>query len=80
VLKTPHLKAGVVTKLIHVPRSWADPLYDIAMIKEHESWYLECYVRSLYMSGSLRAVARELITYNLDLVGVQRNRWDRGGI
>jgi hypothetical protein len=32
------------------------------------------------MSGSLRVVARELTTYNLDLVGVQRDKWDRGGI
>jgi hypothetical protein len=33
-------------------------------------------VRSLYMSGSLKTVARELGKYKLDLVGVQV-RWDK---
>jgi hypothetical protein len=36
-------------------------------------------VRSLYRSGSLRTVVRELARYKLDLVGVQEVRWDRGG-
>jgi exonuclease III len=36
-------------------------------------------VRSLYTSGSLKAVARELRKYKLDLVGVQEVRWDKGG-
>jgi exonuclease III len=36
-------------------------------------------VRSLYRSGSLKAVARELGKYKLDLVGVQEVRWDKGG-
>jgi exonuclease III len=36
-------------------------------------------VRSLYMSGSLMAVARELTRYKLDLVGVQEVRWEKGG-
>ena len=31
------------------------------------------------MIGSLTAAARELVRYNLDLVGVQEVRWDRGG-
>jgi exonuclease III len=35
-------------------------------------------VRSLYRSGSLKAVARGLETYKLDLVGVQEVRWDKG--
>jgi hypothetical protein len=35
-------------------------------------------VRSLYRSGSLKTVARELGKYKLDLVGVQV-RWDKGG-
>jgi len=35
-------------------------------------------VRSLYSSGSVRAVARELARYKLDLVGVQEVRWDKG--
>jgi mRNA deadenylase 3'-5' endonuclease subunit Ccr4 len=36
-------------------------------------------VRSLYRSGSLKMVARELGKYKLDLVGVQEVRWDKGG-
>jgi exonuclease III len=36
-------------------------------------------VMSLYTSGSLTTVARELARYKLDLVGVQEVRWDRGG-
>jgi exonuclease III len=36
-------------------------------------------VRSLYMSGSLKTVAREIGKYKLNLVGVQEVRWDKGG-
>jgi len=36
-------------------------------------------VRSLYRAGSLKAAARELTRYKLDLVGVQEVRWDKGG-
>jgi len=32
----------------------------------------------MYRSGSLTAVARELARYKLDLVGVQKFRWDKG--
>jgi hypothetical protein len=35
-------------------------------------------VRSLYRSGSLKTVARELGEYELDLVGVQEVRWNKG--
>jgi len=38
-----------------------------------------CNVRSLYRAGSLKAPARELVTYQLDVVGVQEVRWDKGG-
>jgi exonuclease III len=36
-------------------------------------------VRSLYRAGSLKVVARELVRYKLDVVGVQEVRWDKGG-
>jgi hypothetical protein len=36
-------------------------------------------VRSLYRVGSLMAVSRELLRYELDLVGVQEVRWEGGG-
>jgi len=36
-------------------------------------------VWSLYRAGSLKAAARELARYKLDVVGVQEVRWDKGG-
>ena len=36
-------------------------------------------VRSLYRAGSLKAAARELARYKLDVVGVQEVRWDKAG-
>jgi hypothetical protein len=36
-------------------------------------------VRSLYRVGSLIAAASELARYKLDLVGVQKVRWDKEG-
>jgi hypothetical protein len=36
-------------------------------------------VRSMYKSGSLMTVVRELAKYKLDLVGVQEVRWDKEG-
>jgi hypothetical protein len=36
-------------------------------------------VRSLYRAGSLMAAARELDRYKLDLVGMQKVRWDKEG-
>jgi len=36
-------------------------------------------VRSLYRAGSLKAGAREVARYKLDLMGVQEVRWDKGG-
>jgi len=35
--------------------------------------------RSLNRAGSLKAAARELARYKLDVVGVQEVRWDKGG-
>jgi hypothetical protein len=39
-------------------------------------------VRSLYRAGCLTTAARELARYKLrvDLVGVQKIRWDKGGM
>jgi hypothetical protein len=36
-------------------------------------------VRSMYMAGSLRAIAEEVSKYKLDLVGAQEVRWYLGG-
>jgi hypothetical protein len=40
-------------------------------------WYWD--VRSLYRTHSLTAVAKEILKYKSDLLGVQEVRWDRGG-
>ena len=36
-------------------------------------------VKSFYRAGSLKAAARELARYKLDVVGVQEARWDKEG-
>jgi exonuclease III len=36
-------------------------------------------IRSLYRAGSFTAAARELARYKLDLVVMQKVRWDREG-
>ena len=41
--------------------------------------FLTWNARSLYRAGSLTAAARELARYKLDLVGLQKVRWDKGG-
>jgi hypothetical protein len=33
----------------------------------------------MYVSGSLKAVARELVSYGSDFVRVQEGRWDKRG-
>jgi hypothetical protein len=45
------------------------------MCKRFQTWN----VRSLYRSGSLKTVAKEIPKYELNSVGVQEVRWDRGG-
>jgi len=47
-----------------------------AMEKGHEILNL----RSLYRVGSLTTAAWELVRYKLDLVGVQKVRWNKGGM
>jgi len=39
-------------------------------------WYLEC--KKPNRSGSITAVARELVRYKLDLMGVQGVKWGHG--
>ena len=36
-------------------------------------------VWSFYRAESLKAAARELVRYKLDVMGVQEVRWDKGG-
>ena len=46
------------------------------MKKGHVIWYLEC--KKPDRSGSITAVARDLIRYKLDLAGVQGVKWGQG--
>ena len=65
-------------KWIRVPQSWTDPLVQPKQQKRNlrfGTWK----VRSLYKSGSLTTVARELARNKLDLMGVQEVSWDKGG-
>ena len=48
--------------------------------KKHREMKLGTWnVRSPYRAGSLKATARELARYKLDVVGVQEVRWDKEG-
>jgi hypothetical protein len=47
-----------------------------AMKKGRVIWYLEC--KKPDRSGSITAVARELVRYKLDLAGVQGVQWGHG--
>ena len=62
---------------LHVPPTWTDPLERPKQWKrdmKSGTWK----VRSLYRSGSVTTVARDLARYKLDLVGVQMFKWNKG--
>jgi len=61
VLTTLRLKTGIVTKEMHVCRTWTDILYDLSNGKVYRfnNWNMW----SLYMAGPLTAAARELARY-----------------
>jgi hypothetical protein len=72
------VKADIVTKHKHVPRTWTDTSIRPKQWKRKirfGSWN----VMSLYKSGSPTTAARELARYKLDLVGVQEVSWDKWG-
>jgi hypothetical protein len=60
-----------------VPRTWTDTLIRPKQWKR-DLGFGTWNFRSLYRSGSHTTVARELARYNLDLVGVQEARWEKG--
>ena len=62
---------------IHLPRAWTDPFIQSKQLKS-DMRFGTCNIRNLYKPGSLTTVARELVRYKLDLVGVQEVRWDKG--
>jgi exonuclease III len=57
---------------------WADAL-ELPKAQKTDMRFGTWNVRSLYRSGPLKTVSRELTKYKLDLVGVQEVRWDKGG-
>jgi hypothetical protein len=79
VLK-PLILKKLVTKNLTEPRAWTDSLD-----KRHKLWEMDMLfgtwnIRSLYRAGSLKTVSRELARYKLDLVGLQKVRWEGGCI
>jgi hypothetical protein len=73
-----HRKNHFVTKHSRQPRTWADSL--ARPHRKMEMRFGTWNVRSLYTAGSVKTVARESGKCELDLVGVQGVRWDKGGI
>jgi hypothetical protein len=61
------------------PRTWTDSLDKRPKLKKMDMRFGSWNVRSMYRAGSLRAVAKEISKYKLDLVRVKEVTWDRGG-
>jgi len=63
---------------VDVPPTWTDPS------ERPKHWKRDIKsgtwkVRSLYRPGLVTIVVRDLARYKLDLVGVQKVKWDKGG-
>jgi hypothetical protein len=69
----------LVTKCHKGPRTCTDFLDKRPKPKKMNMKFETWNVRSLYRAGSLRAVAEETPKYNLNIMGVQEVRWDKGG-
>ena len=61
-----------------MPRAWTDPLVRTKQWKR-DIRFRRWNVNSLYVSGSLTAVARELAVFKLNLLGLQEAKWEKGG-
>jgi len=59
--------------------AWTDPLVQPKPWKSNLR-FGKWNARSLYKSGSLTTVVRELVRYKFDLMGVQEDRWDNGAL
>jgi hypothetical protein len=70
-LTTPHRKKRL--------QNWTESLAKWPMLKKMDMRFGTWNVRSLYWTGLIMTVAKEISKYKLDLVGVQEVRWDRGG-
>jgi hypothetical protein len=60
-------------------RTWTDSLDKGPKRKKMDIRFGNWNVRSMHRAGWLRAVAKEISKYKLDLVGVQEVRGDGGG-
>jgi hypothetical protein len=76
---TIHHKNTLVTKNVTEPRTWTDSLDKRHKLRNIDMRFGTWNIRSLYRAGSLLTVSRELARYKLDLVGVQKVRWEGGG-
>jgi hypothetical protein len=61
-----------------VPWTWTDSQYKRPKLRKMDMRFGTWNVRSLYRTGSLVTVAKAISKHELDLVGVQEVRWDRG--
>jgi hypothetical protein len=59
---------------------WTDSLEKQFKLRKINMIFGTWDIRSLYRTGSLMTVAKEILTYKLDLMGVQEVRWDRVGM
>jgi hypothetical protein len=78
VLTTLTIKNYYVTKHMDKPWTWTDSLVQPQLWKRDMSFGI-WNVSSMYKSGSLMTVTRELAKYKLDSVGGQKVRWDNEG-
>jgi hypothetical protein len=77
--KTPPVKNKLVTKCHKGPQTLKYSLDKRPKLRKMDMRFGTWNVRSMYRAGSLVTVAKKLSKYELDIVGVQEVRWDRGG-
>jgi hypothetical protein len=56
-----------------------DSLNERSKLRKMDTRFCTWNVRNLYRAGSLIPVASKISKYMLDLLGVQKVRWDRAG-
>jgi hypothetical protein len=76
-LTTPQCKNWPITKWIHVPQAWSDPLVTPKQWKRNMRFCI-WNIRTVYRLGSPTTVAGELARYELDLMDIQEIGWDKG--
>ena len=65
-----------MSKHFTIPRSWADS-WEQRKLWERDTRFGTWNVKSLYMASFLTTVARGLVRFRLDLVGVDLVRWEK---